>query len=437
MLEGDVNYYLKYKGNLIMKSLLLTLIIGFSIPASVGATTWYVAKTGSDSNSCTQAQNSSTPRLTIAAGLNCIGIAAGAGAGHIVQIAAGTYVESLQNNLPSGTSWSAPFTLQAKTGDIVTIQASAAQYNFWIYGTKSMYLIVQGFVFDGSNLSNSQIVFGSCCDGPSSIRFIGNEIVNTARESAIQIGQFSGDIQFLNNKIHDGPFLTAANNAGYAHALYLTGNNSLIEGNQFYNLPNYAVHQYSQHTPAPSNNIIRNNLIYNFSKQTCCGAGVLLASGSGSQAYNNIIYNGAVGMDIGPSAYAYNNTIYNMSYVGIDVADNAGGAVRNNIIHTVADTPIWGFGGANSNNLCDRANNSSGVPCNVVGDARFVNMAGGNFHLQSTSPAINAGTTISQVSNDFDGVNRPQGIAYAIGAFEYMSGGGPTLLPPTNLSVTP
>ena len=31
--------------------------------------TYYVAKTGSDSNSCAQAQNQSTPKLTIAAGL--------------------------------------------------------------------------------------------------------------------------------------------------------------------------------------------------------------------------------------------------------------------------------------------------------------------------------------------------------------------------------
>ena len=34
--------------------------------------TYYVAKTGSNSNSCTQAQNQSTPKLTISAGISCL-----------------------------------------------------------------------------------------------------------------------------------------------------------------------------------------------------------------------------------------------------------------------------------------------------------------------------------------------------------------------------
>jgi len=47
-----------------------------------------------------------------------------------------------------------------------------------------------------------------------------------------------------------------------------------------------------------------------------------------------------------------------------------------------------------------------------------------DFHLQSGSPAIDAGLTLSQVPYDFDGTARPQGSAYDIGAYEYVSGGG-------------
>lgn len=51
-----------------------------------------------------------------------------------------------------------------------------------------------------------------------------------------------------------------------------------------------------------------------------------------------------------------------------------------------------------------------------------------NFHLQTGSPAIDAGTAVS-VSRDFDGIIRPQGIAFDIGAFEYNQN---TLLPPSD-----
>jgi hypothetical protein len=52
-------------------------------------------------------------------------------------------------------------------------------------------------------------------------------------------------------------------------------------------------------------------------------------------------------------------------------------------------------------------------------DLQFVDRANGDYHLQSTSPLINAGTTVSQVTNDKDGVLRPQGNAYDIGAYEF------------------
>ena len=41
-----------------------------------------------------------------------------------------------------------------------------------------------------------------------------------------------------------------------------------------------------------------------------------------------------------------------------------------------------------------------------------------NFHLKPGSPAANSGTTLSEVTNDFDGESRPQGTAYDMGCFE-------------------
>jgi hypothetical protein len=50
-------------------------------------------------------------------------------------------------------------------------------------------------------------------------------------------------------------------------------------------------------------------------------------------------------------------------------------------------------------------------------DPKFV-AADSDFHLQSTSPAKDAGTDVG-VTSDFDGLPRPYGTRYDIGAYEY------------------
>jgi hypothetical protein len=60
----------------------------------------------------------------------------------------------------------------------------------------------------------------------------------------------------------------------------------------------------------------------------------------------------------------------------------------------------------------------------------FVNESSKDFHLQSTSPCIDKGASVG-VTNDFDGVSRPQGTGYDIGAYEYTSGASTPIISPT------
>lgn len=180
----------------------------------------------------------------------------------------------------------------------------------------------------------------------------------------------------------------------------------------------------------------------------------------GIKVYNNIIYGwGRDGIDVFRhpgdtdglnmrNVTISNNTTYNN---GAESGHGGGGVAitfpsANNIVCTnnIAFGNIdfqlifttTGTGNVNSNNL--------------VTNPLWVNSAGGDFHLQSTSSAINTGTSVGAPATDFDGVARPQGPGFDIGAFEFtvatpttyrlkraLTSGGPyTVITPTNFSST-
>ncbi len=69
---------------------------------------------------------------------------------------------------------------------------------------------------------------------------------------------------------------------------------------------------------------------------------------------------------------------------------------------------------------------------------QFVDPASENYHLLSPSPAIDAGYDLgSVVPDDFDGVSRPQGVAYEIGAYEFQSSLRPTATQTRTPTYTP
>src|SRR5688572_29597159 len=77
----------------------LLILISFTmVPMLAHAETYYVAKSGTNSNSCTQAKTATTAKLTIAAGTACLA------AGDTLIIGAGTYAEGISiGAIPSGT----------------------------------------------------------------------------------------------------------------------------------------------------------------------------------------------------------------------------------------------------------------------------------------------------------------------------------------------
>ena len=56
---------------------------------------------------------------------------------------------------------------------------------------------------------------------------------------------------------------------------------------------------------------------------------------------------------------------------------------------------------------------------NIDADPLFLNAAGGDLHIQSGSPCIDAGTSSGAPDDDLDGNPRPSGSGYDMGAYEY------------------
>src|SRR5262249_36329305 len=103
-------------------TLSVTLALATTSPSTGTGKIYYLAKTVSDSPSCTQAQTQAAPKLTIAAGIACLA------AGDTLNIKAGTYNENITDTKKfaalSGTSYSNATTIQAYGSDIVTLNGN-------------------------------------------------------------------------------------------------------------------------------------------------------------------------------------------------------------------------------------------------------------------------------------------------------------------------
>jgi hypothetical protein len=186
--------------------------------------------------------------------------------------------------------------------------------------------------------------------------------------------------------------------------------------------------------------IIRNNLLYNNH-----ASGISLYQIDGGQpARNNQVLNNTIVM-ASDARWAIN--VQNSS---------TGNVVRNNILYNqqsfrgsiaISADSLPGFV-SDTNVIMDRFSADGGDTRVTLAAWRsatgqdmhstiatpaalFVNFAGNDYHLSSTSPARDAGGTIANVTDDLESAPRPQGSAFDIGAYEF-----PASTAPVTLSVT-
>lgn len=397
----------------------------------VHAATYYVATTGDNARSCATASVIGTPKLTVVNGITCLS------AGDTLLVRAGTYAEAI-STVPSGTSWANTVRVANYPGETVWLAPTTGVGGndvIWLDGA-FQYIEFDGINVDGTVMATKgQPIWFSTnnSNNPHHIRFQNAEVIAGAQGGggAIALGGHTligatGGHEIINVTIHGGglPGLCGFECASYG--VYIEGPNMLVENCNIYDTSGAFIQIYNAAGDPPDNAIIRNNRLHTLTDMGDATQvyGIIVSGADDTQIYNNIISGIAIGnvgggnaaIAIGGSSLrtiVWNNTIAdNRSYgVLIDAGSN-NGQVRNTISYANGTNVITdnATGTTKDHNLDDGTN------------PLFVNAAGEDYRLQSTSPARDTGATIATVTDDFAGTPRPQGLIYDIGAYEFFGG---------------
>jgi hypothetical protein len=287
----------------------------------------------------------------------------------------------------------------------------------------------------------------------------------------IEINTGSNDY-IANNVVHDtlqsGIYVVAS------WTPYVASNN-IIENNTVYDCSNYLIWTHvDTATSIMSGNVIRYNNLYHSPNFVVGPVGYGLAIGGipgaafdRAKIYENILFVKKMAIDIDDfttNANLYNNSIISTGGIGLRVSatGTSGITIKNNI---VAKAGIYGLKVENKNSILALDYNLWYAPAgtghaNINGinytssgfaayktatgwdthgrwqDPVIVSSSTPDFHLQSGSPAIDAGTDMG-LTADFAGTGIVQGLAPDLGAYEFQIVPTPTPTPTFTPAPTP
>jgi hypothetical protein len=437
-----------------MRHLLSIFVVCLVLAAggSAFAATYYVATTGLDTNPGTQAQ----PWATLQKAVDTIA------AGDTIIVMPGTYVGCRART--SGTAV-APKTLVAQTVGTVLVNAAGPvnrRTSNIEFQNNDGISAVDYWVIDGFEISNA-IAWG--------IDAINANHLTVRNCTAHNNGISSGKTGIFSAY---GDYVLIQNNTSYSngeHGIYVNNScdNGVLRGNHIYSNTSLGVHMNGDATQKAladsdgimSNWVVEKNVSNNNGSNGFDGDGVNYTIWRNNLAYDNVskgIHLCCVNGSTNP-AYdkVYNNTIvcpvggyYCLTFYKsggkVKLGGNNNSAFNNILYHyeitnnmrgSIMGVSTWmSTFQSNYNVVVDRFavddnrtkytlaqwRSTYGKDMNSTlcldATAIFVDAANKNFHLKSTSPAINAGTTLSDVTDDINGTARPIGSAYDAGCYE-------------------
>jgi hypothetical protein len=418
------------------------------------ATNFYVTTTGSDG----AAGGMGTPWLTIG---KCASTIA---AGDVCNVAAGTYAERVTEStaggagfityLASGTVIMNGFRLTGSNIKVDGFEMDGANIGgpdysdasnsagVYITGDNNQVLnchihhthsngIYASPAADGGTIQNNVLEYdvqaAIYIDGGSNFTVEGNDISHTlqiiagmssgANDSDGILPTGSGHI-FRRNNFHDITITDTGNATSHPDYIYTSGpfSNITIEYNTFATRNDANAHSIFMSSTGTISNI---NIRYNiFRSLKTSGASYQIQGGADTgsfttlNVYNNVFYGAGGQVDQALDIYAAittlnvkNNAFYNFGNSGhqhiFTDASVTGKSIDYNGVYTTGTTPLTANQGAHD-----------------VWMSNPLFVSSSDFHLQSGSPLLNAGISVS-LTTDYDGVtvgNPPD-----IGAFEFVA----------------
>ncbi len=424
-------------------------IVAGHAPATAQGVIYHVAVTGDDANDGSSGQ----PWRTLQHAVDTIA------PGDTIWVHAGTYAGARIENSGAAGGWK---TLQAAPGETAIINApgpnnahgSLLELERWS-GRGIHHWIVQGLEVTGGDYWGID-VRGSALRPASRIIVRDNRVHNNgwATTSSGIFTAFTNDSLIENNESY----------ANGEHGIYWSnsGDRPTIRGNRLYDNQNCGLHMNADLSQGGdgliSGGIIENNQISNNGLGGC--AGINMDGVAFSLIRNNLLYeNHAGGIALfrqDGAACSHDIRVFNNTIVqavdgrwAINITDSLGsgaGCVNNQVLNNIIynqhpwrgsiTIPLPGLSGfvSDYNVVMDRFSADDdnsiislaewqglGYDLNsfiATPEQLFVNPAGQDYHLKVGSPARDAGLVLSLVPFDIEGVARPQGAAYDIGAYE-------------------
>jgi hypothetical protein len=347
--------------------------------SAFAATNIYVSPTGSDSNPGTQTAPVKT--ITRADAL--------ASAGSTIHVAAGTYNVSAPSKDNAGIVTRKSGTASARIRFVSDVKWGA---KIVVSGT--------GITWDSR---------GSYVD------IDGFQITGSGRHGLLAAGS---NLTFKNNFIHDLTVSGGCNGSGGAAIdTYGPVGNVVIDRNVVRNIGYRFIGSCNTIQGiyiANANNVVTNNIVSGVAM-----AGIQQWHGAtASTIVNNTTFHNKIGIllgqgDAGTTTGSANNYVAN-------------NVVYDNVAYGIIEMGKMGGNNRYANNLVARSGTSWKVKGSVTGsissDPLFKNYlanGSGDYHLYSSSPAIDRGTSTKAPTIDFAGVARPRGAALDVGAYEY------------------
>lgn len=254
-----------------------------------------------------------------------------------------------------------------------------------------------------------------------------NETVDTNfgdldNEVSLIMGWFSHDLEIKNNLVHHTKNEGIGAVAGtYDIAIHHNTVHNVGQGSERVGIyidawtePQYSIEVY-------------NNRVYDNN-----GQGITVASEGGGLLENVDIFNNIVdssgynwgGLGVAPWSTTTSPThpIHNINFVNNTVYNcQGGGIVINNpeVKNILVRNNIFYQSGQEIRIDPSVPSEQLTIDHNLTADPQFIDASTSDFHLQATSPAIDAGSVDGAPHFDFDDKFRPCGVGYDIGAYEY------------------